>query len=58
MREIRTSGSMRGGWVVLMSDIAHSPTLPRNLFSHKVRFAKTQRSAKPLRTNKSAARDC
>ena len=28
MREIRTSGSMRGGWVVLMSDIAHSPTLP------------------------------
>lgn len=27
MREIRTSGSTRGGWVVLMSDIAHSPTL-------------------------------
>jgi hypothetical protein len=26
MREIRTSGSMRGEWVVL-SDIAHSPTL-------------------------------
>ena len=27
MREIRTSGSTRGEWVVLMSDIAHSPTL-------------------------------
>src|SRR5438552_975800 len=26
MREIRTSGSTRGGWVVF-SDIAHSPTL-------------------------------
>jgi hypothetical protein len=27
MREIRTSGSTRGEWVVLLSDIAHSPTL-------------------------------
>lgn len=30
MREIRTPGSTRGGWVVLMSDIAHSPTLLAN----------------------------
>jgi hypothetical protein len=27
MREIRTSGSTRGEWVVLLSDIALSPTL-------------------------------
>ena len=40
MREIRTSGSMRGEWVVLLTDIAHSPTLPRNL---SITFLRTWR---------------
>jgi hypothetical protein len=46
MREIRTSGSTRGGWVVLMSDIAHSPTLPLRIL-----VAKTQRTAKIAKVN-------
>jgi len=47
MREIRTSGSMRGGWVVLMSDIAHSPTLPVLCAEYWViPSAKEQRTAK------------
>jgi len=37
MREIRTSGSMRGEWVVLLTDIAHSPTLPSLRFFASLR---------------------
>ncbi len=55
MREIRTSGSMRGEWVVLLTDIAHSPTLPRNESSVKQGFA--QRRKDPQRRKESLSID-